>query len=87
MARVKARKEGIVLHSRQAVEAWMRGLPHTEVLTGEARFVAPATIEVNGRQITDPRIFLNVGGCSVRLDLQGIDEVPMHTVECRPPTA
>lgn len=76
MARVKARKEGIVLHSRQAVEAWMRGLAHTEVITGEARFVAPATLEVNGRQITAPRIFLNVGGRSVRPDLQGIDEVP-----------
>ncbi|MDP2017327.1 FAD-containing oxidoreductase [Hydrogenophaga sp.] len=76
MARVKARKEGIVLHSRQAVEAWMRGLPHTEVLTGDARFVAPATLQVNGRQLTAPRIFLNVGGRSVRPDLQGIDEVP-----------
>ena len=76
MARVKARKEGIVLHSRQAVEAWMRGLAHTEVITGEARFVAPATLQVNGRQITAPRIFLNVGGRSVRPDLQGIDDVP-----------
>lgn len=76
MARVKARKEGIVLHSREAVEAWMRGLAHTEVITGEARFVAPATLEVNGRQITAPRIFLNVGGRSVRPELQGIDEVP-----------
>ena len=76
MAWVKARKEGIVLHSRQAVEAWMRGLAHTEVITGEARFVAPATLEVNGRQITAPRIFLNVGGRSVRPDLQGIDDVP-----------
>jgi len=76
MARVKARKEGIVLHSRKAVEAWMRGLAHTEVITGEARFVAPATLEVNGRQLTAPRIFLNVGGRSVRPELQGIDDVP-----------
>ena len=76
MARVKARKEGIVLHSRQAVEAWMHGLAHTEVITGEARFVASATLEVNGRQITASRIFLNVGGRSVRPDLQGIDDVP-----------
>ncbi|MBT9465262.1 FAD-containing oxidoreductase [Hydrogenophaga sp.] len=76
MARVKARKEGIVLHSRQAVEAWMRGLAHTEVITVEARFVAPATLQVNGRQLTAPRIFLNVGGRSVRPDLQGIDDVP-----------
>ncbi|WP_332740509.1 FAD-containing oxidoreductase [Hydrogenophaga sp.] len=76
MARVKARKDGIVLHSRQGVEAWMRGLDHTEVITGDARFVAPATLEVNGRRLTAPRIFLNVGGRPVRPDLQGIDDVP-----------
>lgn len=76
MARVKARKDGIVLDSRQGVEAWMRGLDHTEVITGEARFVAPAMLEVNGRRLTAPRIFLNVGGRPVRPDLQGIDDVP-----------
>ncbi|MBT9466695.1 FAD-containing oxidoreductase [Hydrogenophaga sp.] len=76
MARVKARKDGIVLHSRQGVEAWMRGLDHTEVITGDARFVAPATLEVNGRRLTAPRIFLNVGGRPVRPDLEGIDSVP-----------
>ncbi|WP_332751521.1 FAD-containing oxidoreductase [Hydrogenophaga sp.] len=76
MARVKARKERLVLQSRQGVEAWMRGLDHTEVITGEARFVAPATLEVNGRRLTAPRIFLNVGGRPVRPDLQGIDDVP-----------
>ncbi len=54
----------------------MRGLAHTEVITGEARFVATATLQVNGRQITAPRIFLNVGGRSVRPQLQGIDDVP-----------
>ncbi len=49
MARVKARKDGIVRHSREGVEGWMRGLKQTEVIVGEARFVAPATIEVAGR--------------------------------------
>jgi pyruvate/2-oxoglutarate dehydrogenase complex dihydrolipoamide dehydrogenase (E3) component len=43
---------------------------------GDARFVAPATLEVAGRKLTAPRIFLNVGGRSVRPDLPGIDSVP-----------
>ena len=30
------------MESRQAVEAWMRGLKNTEVIAGDARFVAPA---------------------------------------------
>lgn len=75
MARVKARKDGIVTQSREAVEAWMRGLKGAEVITGDARFVAPATVEVNGRQLTAPRIFINVGGRSVRPPLPGIDSV------------
>ena len=75
MARVKARKDSIVNASREGVEAWMRGLKHAEVMVGEARFVAPATVEVNGRRLTAPRIFLNVGGRSLRPALAGIDRV------------
>ena len=76
MARVKARKETIVMQSRQGVEAWLRGLAHTEVIVGDAAFVGPASVEVNGRRLHAPRIFINVGGRSVRPDLQGIDSVP-----------
>ena len=76
MGRVKARKDGIVMQSRAAVEAWMRGLKNTEVIAGNARFVAAATVEVNGRQLTAPRIFLNVGARAQRPALPGIDAVP-----------
>jgi pyruvate/2-oxoglutarate dehydrogenase complex dihydrolipoamide dehydrogenase (E3) component len=76
LARVKARKDRIVMESRQGVEAWMRGLKQTEVIAGEARFVAAGTVAVNGRVLSAPRIFLNVGGRSVRPDLQGVDSVP-----------
>ena len=76
MARVMARKDGIVRNSRAGVEAWMRGLKHTEVIVGDARFVAPATLDVAGRRLMAPRIFLNLGGRSVRPDLPGIDGVP-----------
>ncbi|HSW18457.1 MAG TPA: FAD-dependent oxidoreductase, partial [Ramlibacter sp.] len=75
MARVKARKDGIVMQSRQGLEKWLRGLANTEVITGEARFVARRTLEVNGRRLTARRIFLNLGGRSVRPDLEGIDSV------------
>ena len=75
MARVKARKDAIVRQSREGVEAWMRGLKHTEVIVGDARFVAPATLEVAGRLLTAPRIFLNVGGRATRPELPGIDKV------------
>ena len=76
MARVKARKDRIVLNSRQGVEKWLRGLAHTEVIVGDARFVAPHAIQVDGRTLTAPKVFLNVGGRSSRPRLQGIDDVP-----------
>lgn len=76
MARVIARKDAIVATSREGVEAWMRGLKGTEVVVGDARFVGPATLEVGGRRLRAPRIFLNVGGRAVRPALPGIDEVP-----------
>jgi pyruvate/2-oxoglutarate dehydrogenase complex dihydrolipoamide dehydrogenase (E3) component len=76
MARVKARKDAIVAKSREGVESWMRGLERTEVIVGNARFVAPATVEVAGRRLTAPRIFLNVGGRAARPPIDGIDDVP-----------
>ena len=76
MARIKARKDAIVMKSRQGVEDWMRGLKHTEVIVGEARFVGPATVEVNGQRLSAPRIFINVGARAVRPPLDGIDAVP-----------
>lgn len=76
MPRVMARKDAIVAKSREGVETWMRGLKGAEVIVGHARFSAPATVDVAGRRLTAPRIFLNVGGRAVRPDLPGIDNVP-----------
>ena len=76
MARVKARKDGMVMAGREGVEKWLRGLDRTEVIAGHARFVAPGTVAVDGRVLAAPRIFLNVGGRAVRPDLQGLDSVP-----------
>ena len=76
MARVKARKDGMVMQSRRAVESWLRGLAHTEVIVGDARFTAPGTVEAGGRRLVAPRIFVNVGGRAARPELPGIDEVP-----------
>jgi pyruvate/2-oxoglutarate dehydrogenase complex dihydrolipoamide dehydrogenase (E3) component len=76
MARIKARKDGIVEASRNGVEGWMRGLKHTETIVGEARFTAPRTLRVGDRELTAPRIFLNLGGRALVPDLQGVRDVP-----------
>ena len=76
MARVKARKDEIVLKSRQGVEQWMRGLDKAQVIQGHARFVGPGVVQVGQRRLQAPRIFINVGGRPVVPDLAGIREVP-----------
>ena len=75
MARIKARKDQLVQKSSQGVEQSLRGLDGTEVIVGEARFTAPHTVQVGGRVLTAPRIFLNVGARSVRPPIDGIDDV------------
>lgn len=76
MARIKARKDGIVKASREGVEGWMRGLANTAVILGDARFTAPRTLRVGERELTSPRIFLNLGGRAVVPELPGIADVP-----------
>ncbi len=76
MARVKARKDGLVQQSRQGVEKWVRGLDHAEVIVGDARFVGPGTVQVGERRLTAPKIFINVGGRAVVPDIPGVNDVP-----------
>jgi pyruvate/2-oxoglutarate dehydrogenase complex dihydrolipoamide dehydrogenase (E3) component len=76
MTRIKARKDGIVEASRSGVESWMRGLPHTETVVGQARFTSPRTLRVDDRELTAPRIFLNLGGRAFVPDLTGVHDVP-----------
>ena len=76
MAAVKARKDGVVQHSRQSLDRWIGGTPGLTLLLGAARFVGPHTVEVNGRRLSAPRIFVNVGGEAARPPIEGIDSVP-----------
>jgi pyruvate/2-oxoglutarate dehydrogenase complex dihydrolipoamide dehydrogenase (E3) component len=76
LERIKARKDAMVLASRSGVQQWMQGLKHAEVIPGNAVFTGPQTIAVNGRALTAPRIFINVGGRSVVPDLAGLSDVP-----------
>ena len=77
MARVKARKDHIVMSSRTNVERWIGGLANVETIRGHARFVAPSVLEVAGRRLSAPHVFLNVGGRAARPALDGLDDVPV----------
>ena len=76
MQRIKARKDAMVLKSRNGVLQWMQGLKHAELVQGQASFVGPRTVQVGPRTLQAERIFINVGGRASVPDLPGVADVP-----------
>jgi pyruvate/2-oxoglutarate dehydrogenase complex dihydrolipoamide dehydrogenase (E3) component len=79
MQNVKARMDQIVFQKRTASEQYLAGMNGCTVIRGQARFVGPKVIHVNGEELTAPKIFLDVGGRAVIPDFPGIQEVPYLT--------
>ncbi len=79
MAKVKARKDDIMLSDRNGVESWLEGMDGCTVVRGHARFEDPHTISVNGDLLHAGRIFLNVGGRAVVPDIPGLSDVEFLT--------
>ncbi|OBI80608.1 FAD-containing oxidoreductase [Mycobacterium sp. E740] len=79
MAKVKARKDKIVIGDRDGVESWLDGMDGCTLIRGHARFVDPHTICVGDRVLSADRIFLNVGGRAVVPDMPGLADVDYLT--------
>ncbi|MCV7168494.1 FAD-containing oxidoreductase [Mycobacterium manitobense] len=79
MAKVKARKDKIMLDDRRGVESWLQGMKGCTFIRGHARFTDPHTVDVDGRILTADRIFLNVGGRAVAPDLPGLSDIDYLT--------
>jgi pyruvate/2-oxoglutarate dehydrogenase complex dihydrolipoamide dehydrogenase (E3) component len=79
MRAIKARKDSIVLKSRDSVESWLRSMENCTVYTGHARFESPTELRVGEDLLTAPQIFLNVGGRAVVPDMPGMKNVPFLT--------
>ncbi|AKK30644.1 mercuric reductase [Mycobacterium sp. EPa45] len=79
MAKVKARKDGIVQGDRSGVESWIEGMPGCTLIRGHARFEDPHSIRVGDDVLTADRIFLNVGGRAVAPDLPGLSDIDYLT--------
>ena len=76
---VKARKDKIVLASRNGLEGWLDKMPKCTVYRGSARFESPKEVRVNDDLLSADQIFLNVGGRAVIPDFPGVNEVPYLT--------
>jgi len=79
MKAVKARKDRVVAHSVEGLTKWLRMHKGVETVLGHARFVGPHAVEVDGRWLEAPQIFVNVGGRASLPDWPGLDTVPVLT--------
>lgn len=79
MAKVKARKDEIMLGDRKGVEEWLEGMDGCSVVRGHAVFEDPHTLRVGADVVHADRIFLNVGGRAVVPDIPGLDDVAFLT--------
>lgn len=79
MKALKARKDSVLLKSRNNIENWLRGMENCTVFTGHARFESATQMRIGEDLITAPHIFLNVGGRAFIPDMPGVKEVPYLT--------
>jgi pyruvate/2-oxoglutarate dehydrogenase complex dihydrolipoamide dehydrogenase (E3) component len=79
MAKVKARKDAIMLSDRKGVEDWLDGMNGCTVIRGHARFEDPHTLRVGDETLHAERIFLNVGARALVPDIPGVNDVEFLT--------
>ena len=79
MAKVKSRKDKVMLDDRHGLEGWLEGMAGCTLIRGHARFEGPHTIRVDDRLLEADRIFLNVGGRAVVPDIPGLSDVEFLT--------
>jgi len=79
MAQVHARMKEISGKSNKGVTSWLEGLAHVELIRGDARFVDSRRVEVDGRTLEAPSIFVNVGGRPSIPDFDELNEVDYLT--------
>ncbi|KZS72352.1 mercuric reductase [Mycobacterium kansasii] len=79
MAKVKARKDGVMLNDRKAVEDWLESMDGCTVVRGHARFEDPHTLRVGDQLLQADQFFLNVGGRAVAPNIPGLADVEFLT--------
>jgi pyruvate/2-oxoglutarate dehydrogenase complex dihydrolipoamide dehydrogenase (E3) component len=79
IAKVKARKDAVMLDDRHGVESWLAGMKGCMLIRGHARFEGPHTIRVDDEVLEADRIFLNVGGRAVVPNIPGLSDVDYLT--------
>jgi pyruvate/2-oxoglutarate dehydrogenase complex dihydrolipoamide dehydrogenase (E3) component len=79
MAKVKSRKDKVMLDDRHGVEGWLEGMKGCTLIRGHARFEGAHLVRVDDQLLEADRIFLNVGGRAVVPDIPGLPDVDFLT--------
>ncbi len=79
MKKIWSRKQAVTMNARTGLESWLGGMAGCTLVRGHARFTAQHEIEVDGRRLSAPKIFLNVGGRAFVPDVPGLAEVDYLT--------
>ena len=79
MKAVMARKDRVVRQSVDSLTRWLEGTAGLDLVRGHARFTGAHAVEVEGRVLRAPKIFINVGGRAVLPDWPGLDRVTVLT--------
>ncbi len=76
LGRVQARRDAIVLKSREGVEKGLEENERCTVYRGTARFESATTMRVGDEVLEAEQIFLNVGARAVVPEIPGLKDVP-----------
>jgi pyruvate/2-oxoglutarate dehydrogenase complex dihydrolipoamide dehydrogenase (E3) component len=79
MRKVIARKDAIVLKSRNGIEAWLRGMDQCTVFKGSARFESAHELRVGDDVLHAEQVFLNLGARPLIPSMPGVGDVPFLT--------
>jgi pyruvate/2-oxoglutarate dehydrogenase complex dihydrolipoamide dehydrogenase (E3) component len=79
MAKVKARKDAVVLAARSGLETWLTAMPGCTILRGHARFISPHDIAIGSDRLSADKVFINVGGRALVPPIPGLDQVDYFT--------
>ena len=74
--RVVARMNEIRNASSNGLRGWIESEKNAKLIGGWAKFSGKKTVEVNGKQISADKIYINVGTSPAVPPIKGISEVP-----------
>lgn len=92
LSQVKKRKDELIKKSVEGIASGIEKNQHLTLIKGTARFTATHTVEVNGKELTAEKIFINVGARPfIPEDLKGVnfltnksilelDKLPEHLI-------